>query len=417
MSSFRLLLAASTVSSLGNGMRWVALPLLAAGVTSDPRAVSFVTAAEQLPWLVFGIAAGVLADRSDRKALMWQSNLARGAVMVAFTAVVWSDLAGSAGIWPIAAVGFAITCGDALGGAAFAGLLPALVPPDRLRHANSRMEVGDLIADPLVGSVLGALLFGLAAPLPFGLDAVTFFAAAALVAVVPGRYRPAVSSEVDGRSFRTEAVAGLRFLWNTRALRYLCGLLALAMMIESGLVAILVLYAQRVLGLSSVWYGVLIACFAVGGVVGALLAPRIAAKIGERTALLIAIGGCGTAVAVMGLVGTFAVAAVAIAVYGAAQSLWNLVTVTVRQTLVPDALMGRVVNSFRMVIFSVTPVGAVVGGFIAHAAGLRAPFLVGALGFGAALALAVLSGPAVARYYRAEPVPEQGVHAQPAPHR
>src|SRR4051812_26947550 len=129
MRNFRYLLAASTVSSLGNGMRWIALPLLAAHLSSDPLAVSAVTAAQQLPFLVFALFAGVMADRADRRQLMWRASLGRGVLMAAFTALI---VFGHASIWLAAAVGFLITCGDAIGTAAHAGLVPMIVAvPDR----------------------------------------------------------------------------------------------------------------------------------------------------------------------------------------------------------------------------------------------------------------------------------------------
>ncbi|MBB5874124.1 MFS family permease [Allocatelliglobosispora scoriae] len=382
MSEFRLLLAASTVSSLGNGVRWIALPLLAAQISADPRAVSLVTAAEQAPFLLFGLLAGVLADRRDRRALMWQADLVRGLIMAAFTVAV---LHGTVEIWMVAAIGFLITCGDMINNAAFAGLVPVLVTAERRPKANSRVQIGVLIADPLVGSVLGAVLFGLAAALPFGLDAATFFAAAALVALVPGRFRPQRAARP---TIRADLAEGVRFLVRSRPLRQLCLLFAFSQLLGAGLVAILVLYSGRELHLSATGYGLLIASFAVGGVAGALLTPRLAAAIGDRRALLLGIGMCAATTLTMGVTASPTVAAAAVALYGGASSILGLVTTTVRQALVPPELMGRVVSTYQMVVFGVTPLGAIGSGLLAHAAGLRAPFLVASVALVGALGVA-----------------------------
>src|SRR5436309_5431411 len=170
-AGFRLLWLAATASALGNGVRWIALPLLAVRQTTDPGAISLVTVAEEAPWVLFGLLAGVLADRYDRRRVLVAGNLARAGLMVAFTLAV---AGGVATIPVIAALGFLLTCGEAVAGAAETALIPALVPAGRRPAANGRLQAGILVTDTLVGSPVGALLFTLAAVAPFALDAGTF---------------------------------------------------------------------------------------------------------------------------------------------------------------------------------------------------------------------------------------------------
>ncbi|HZM75636.1 MAG TPA: MFS transporter [Candidatus Limnocylindrales bacterium] len=390
MSSFRLLLAALTVSSLGNGVRWIAIPLLAAQLSADPVSVSVVVAAQQAPFLVFGLIAGVLADRYDRKTLFWQAGVGRGLVMCGFTLVV---LLGEPQIWMLAAVAFVLTCGDTIGTAAHAAMVPMLVPAEQRPKANSQIQAGNLIADPLVGALVGAVLFGVSIALPFGIDTVAFFAAAVCVALIPGTFRPETSDARPRSTVRADLAAGFQFLWHSRPLRKLCGLLALAQAIEAGAGAVLVLYVGKVLRLPAVGYGAIIFVFGVGGVIGALLSPRLARAVGERGALLLGIAACVVSSLTMGLAHSPIAAFAAAATYGAAMSVWNLLTIAVRQELVPDALMGRVVSTFRLLVFSVTPLAAIGSGLLADAHGLRAPFVAGSIGYVIALGLAARRPP------------------------
>jgi MFS family permease len=240
---FGTLWAASTVSALGDGMRFAALPLLAATLSTDARAVSAVTLAEQLPWLGVGLAAGAVADRLDRRWLMWTVDAVR-ALLAAVLAL--AALTGHASIPLLCAAGFLLSCGQALYNGASPGLLTALVEPTGLPRANARIQAGGLITDTLLGTPLGAVAFTVAAALPFGVDAVSFAVSAALVARLPGRDR---SPRDRATTLRQDIAEGVRWLAGHRVLRMLCLLIAVGNMVMFMLIAVLVLYARRVLGL------------------------------------------------------------------------------------------------------------------------------------------------------------------------
>jgi MFS family permease len=369
---FTVLWLAATTSALGDGVRWIALPLLAVQLSTDPGTVALITAAEQAPWLLFGLFAGVLADRYDRRRVIWWTDLGRGLLAGGFAVAVVCD---AATIALIATLGFLLTCGETINGAATNGLVPALVPAPQRPAANGRLQAGVLVTDTLVGSPLGAVLFTVAAVAPFVLDAATFFAAAGLITLVPGRYRPA---EPATRRVRTEIAEGVRFLWSHRLLRLLCGLAAVNAVVFTGLVAILVLYATEVLHLSPTGYGLLVATFAVGGIAGGLAAGRLASAFGTRACLVGAVTVYALCAGALGLSGNVLVAGVAIAVFGAASAASGAVTASVRQTVVPDPLLGRVTSAFRLVNYGAGPLGALGAGALAHVAGLRAPFLAAA---------------------------------------
>jgi MFS family permease len=365
---FTLLLAASTTSALGNGVRWIALPLLAVQLSTDPGTVTLITAAEQAPWLLFGLFAGVLADRYDRRRLTRWADLARALLAAGFTALVATH-----GI-TLVAIGifaFLLTCGEAVTEAAVGGLIPALVPPGQLAGANGRLQAGALITDTLIGSSAGALLFTLDPTVPFAVDTATFLAAAALISLVPGR--PA--GPVTPRPIRADLAAGLRFLAGDPLQRLLAGLSAVNMIVFAGITAVLVLYATQALHLSPTGYGLLIAAFAVGGIGGGLSAGRLGPRLGTRISLVAATAAFALCTGTLALTSNALIAGAAIAVFGAATAVSGAVTAALRQSAVPDALLGRVTSAFKLVTFGAAPAGAIAAGAVAGHYGLRAPFL------------------------------------------
>jgi hypothetical protein len=382
---FRQVWASVTVSSLGDGMRFVALPLIAARLTSDPRQIAAVALAEQLPWLLVGLVSGALADRVDRRRILWMVDAVRAVVVGALAVAVGS---GAATIPLLAAGGFLLGCGQTLYNGGWSGMVPALVGPASLTRANARLQAGALISDTLLGTPLGAVLFGVAGALPLFLDAGSFVLAAGLVLLLSGDFSP--RGDLPGspslRGLRHDVGEGIRWLWRHRLLRRLCGVAGAGSLVGGGLTAILVLYARELLGLGSLGFAVLVASFAVGGIGGASLTPVLTGRFG--TAAVLRYGSFATAVAA-GCVASArsgAVACVGIAGYGAASLCWNVAAVSLRQALVPSELLGRVTMAYQMTTGSAGAAGAAAAGVAAHAYGLRAPFAVGAgLLLGAAL--------------------------------
>ncbi|MEZ0065166.1 MFS family permease [Streptacidiphilus sp. MAP12-20] len=375
-SRFGLVWAAVTVSSLGDGVRFIALPLLAASLTSDPRQVALVAFAEQLPWLLTALPAGVLADRLDRRRILWIADAARTliaagiALAVALHAVSVPLLAGT---------GFLLGCGETAYAAAWNGLVPDLVAADLRGRANGRLQASALITDTLLGSPLAAVLFGLAAALPFAVDAGSFAIAATLVFLLRGGYRPEAGSPVERpHGLRGDIAEGVRWLARHPLLRNLCLVAAVGNLVGIGLIAILVLYARHTLGLSGLGYALLTASFAIGGVSGALLAPRLAARIGAPRLLRISLLGVVAAAVGAGLARNGLTAGAAVAGYGLANIAWNTTAVTLRQNLVPNALLGRVTMAYQMLAAGAGAFGAATAGLLAHATTLRTTFFVGA---------------------------------------
>ncbi len=384
---------ANAISSTGDGAFVVALPLLAVTITRDPRLVSVVAAATYLPWLVLSLPAGVLVDRYDRATLMWQSQAIQAAVV---TIVAMLVVFRQANIAVLGVAGLLLGSAEVIFSNAAQSMLPALVPPELLAKANGSQQVSLTVGESFLGPPAGSLLFAAAASLPFGLDAASYAGSAALLAGLPrtGLPRTGLSgTEISGtgRSPRlgTQIAEGLRWLARHRLLRVVAVLLGVYNFANQMGQATLVLLATVTLHTGTRGYGFLLAATAVGSVAGGLLAPRLTGRLGMLPSLITG-GAIDAAVFVgVGLAPDPAVAAVMLAGQGFAVTMWNVVTVSLRQQIVPSHLLGRVNSVYRMLGWGLMPLGALAGGFVAQAAGLRAPYVVGGILCGLSLLAAL----------------------------
>jgi MFS family permease len=384
---------ANAVSYAGDGALVSALPLFAVTVTKDPRLISLVSAAMFLPWLLLSLPAGAIVDRHDRVALMWRSQTVQFAVMGVLTVLIMTRVAGIA---VLAAAGFLLGCAEVVFSNAEQSALPALVPADLLSRANGNQQVVLTIGETFVGPPLGSALFAVRAALPFGLDAVSFAGSAALLAGLP---RTAPSRAVQPRRkqrMRAQIAEGVRWLAGHRLLRTVALLLGVSNFSSQMGQATLVLLATQTLHVGTRGYGLLWTAAAVGSVLGGLVNPAITRRLGLLPSLTVAMAAFAAVDAGIGLAPDFAVAAALMACNGFFVTMWNVVTVTLRQRTVPAELLGRVNSVYRMLGWGLMPLGALAGGFIAHAAGLRAAYVVAGVLSGAALiaALPALAGAA-----------------------
>lgn len=388
-AAFRRALAASAAANLGDGVRGAALPLVAVTLTRDPLAFSAVAVAGSLPWLLLSLPVGVLLDRVERVRAMAVAAAARaGAVAVLGTAVA----TGRAGVPLLVAVALVLGAGEVVFDNAAQTLVPALVPRDGLERANGRLYAAEITANQFVGPPLGGLLFAVAAALPLFVDATLLAVAALLLVGLAAVVRAGVTAEggapVAGRSdaaarepFRVALVEGLRWLRRHRLLRTLALLLAV-MNGASGLAmatfGLFAVGAGSVLGLGPVGFSVLLTAGAAGSLLGSLVAARVVARLGRVRVLWgTLLGSVAVPLVVATARGPIPVAA-AIAVLGLVGVAWNVVTVSLRQAAIPDALLGRVNSVYRFLGWGAIPVGGAIGGVVADLGGLQAPWLVGA---------------------------------------
>ncbi|HET7355479.1 MAG TPA: MFS transporter [Nocardioidaceae bacterium] len=385
----------STISFIGDGVFYGAVPLLAASLTRDARLVSLVDALTMSGWLCLCLVSGVAVDRRRKTGVMWRVDAVRAAIMVVFTALV---VTGHATIGAVLLVSFAIGLASPFFDNASSAVLPEIVERGSLERANSWNQSSLLLCANLVGPPVGAALFVWHSGLPLGIQAASFVGAALLVSrVADAGHRPVADPT---RSSTRELREGLRYLWDHELLRSLGLLLAVINGVTGGIVAIFVLFVLEVLLLPQAAYGWLVAAFAVGGLIGAYLAARVRAAIGVLgtvvgAALLFSLGA-----ALLGLCPVLPVVVVAVVCTGLASVLWNVVTVSLRQRIVPKELLGRVTSVYRMVGMGASPIGAIGAGALAHATSIQDAYTVGAVVLLVAVAAFV---PGVRRGLAAQP--------------
>ncbi|WP_132209008.1 MFS transporter [Kribbella steppae] len=381
-----VLWTAGAISFLGDGITFGALPLLAASMSRDPRVVSLTEAVTGIGWLLLGLVSGVMVDRWRRTTTMWIVDAIRAVVAGGFAVVV---LLGQESIPLLLITGFLLGMLAPFFDNASAVVIPDLVVATALERANGYNQAALVLLANLIGPPLGAVLFVMHHGLPIMVDAISFAAAAVLVFLVR-RAAPARAVSPD-RNLGRELKEGLLYLWRHKLLRSLCLLLLVANAVGAGIIAILVLYVLEALHLPEAWFGWLVATYAVGGVVGAALAPRLARRLSTFTNLIVSMLVLGFAVVVFGVVSELALIIAGAVLMGFGSTWWNVISISLRQRIVPAALLGRVTAVYRMVAFCAAPVGAVGAGFLAHRTDLRTPYLVmGLLQLAATLAFAPL---------------------------
>ncbi|MFD7818309.1 MFS transporter [Streptomyces sp. NPDC059785] len=380
---FGRLWSAAVLSSFGDSLRTAALPLLAATLTDRPLLVASVTACGYLPWIVFGLLGGAVADRVDQRRAMWTVDAVRGLLVAAFAVAV---ALGHASIALLIALAFALTTLQTLFDNASTALLPALVDSEALGSANARLMSGQRVAGGLLAGPLVPLLLVAGAAVPFTVDALTFLAAAALVASLrtagAGRDpRPA------GSTLRAEIADGLRVLWRDRALRGLCAATALCNVGMGALIATLVLLVTGWLDAGNGGYAAATTAYTVGSLVAGVVGRRITDRTGRVRGVLLA-GAVQTGVlAVIGSVRSLTALIAGMAAFGFMGMVWNVSTTTLMQQRAPAEMLGRISAAFRTLAVAGAPLGAVLGGAVATAWGLNTPALLAAVFF----VLAVIS--------------------------
>lgn len=367
--------SASAVSNLGDGMNLAALPLLALALTDDPRLIAAVSFVSFLPWLVLSLPAGVYIDRLDRRRILVTTNLVRGALfgLIAVTAAT-----GVLGIWALLAILLAVGVCEMLFDNSAQAFLPAIVPTGLLPKANGRIYAAEVVTNTFVGLPLGAWLFVAAVGLPFGVNAAAYTASALLVlSIRVPRQRLAHDDEPDRPSFRADLVEGLRWLWGHTFLRNLAILLGITNLGAQLGTAIFVKFAADELGISPAGYGVLLAVISLGAILGGLIGDRIAARLGMSAALIAAYVAFGASQIAIGAFPIVWVVVLASVIEALAAVVWNVVTVSLRQRLIPTELFGRVNSVYRWLGWGTIPIGSLIGGFVAYGIDLRAPYLMG----------------------------------------
>lgn len=374
-ANFGKLWSASAVSNLGDGVVYTAAPLLAATLTRDPFLVALVMFARGLPWLLFSLVSGALVDRMDRRRVMGFMNYVRAAAVGFLSLALLLDFASLPLMY---AVFFVIGLSETFFETAAQSVLPGVVERRDLESANGWLESARVLANDVAGPSLGSISFAAAAAVPFLLNAGFFAAAAALILALRGNFPVREADVPSVLGVLHDIREGLRWLFGNRRLRGLAVLSAVVGLVDEAAFAIFVLYALEILEIREFEYGLLIAVGALGGVLGGLSAGWIVRRAGSGGAIFLSllIG----AISYLGLAisGSVAFVAVMLVVNLFHIVLWNITTLSLRQSTVPEELLGRVNSAYRFLLMVGVSTGALLGGAMASVFGLTAPFWLGA---------------------------------------
>lgn len=377
--SYRKLFSASTISNMGDGVGQLAYPWLASAVTRNPLLIALIAVAQRLPWLLFSLPVGVITDRYERRRLMVIANSMRAVVTLAVGFLVLSETSGLPSPDQLDDPGVTITTNIGLYlvilvATMFLGsaevlydntaqtIMPSLVEDQHLERANGRLWSAEQITNTLVGPAVGAAMLAVAFSVPFFFDAISFGVSALLIFLIPKQV--AASQVSERKPWKTELADGFRWLWGHELLRPLAIILGLLNMLGALSGATLVLFAQEILQTSTLEFALLSTAGAAGGVIGGWSASWVAKRLGSGRSLWVTLIVGGLTSIVTGLVSVWPVVWVMFALFMFVAVLWNVITVSLRQTIIPDHLLGRVNSVYRFFAWGSMPIGALLAGGI-----------------------------------------------------
>ena len=370
--SFRSVWLSVMVSSAGDGMFLTAFPLLAAILTRDPVLIAGVTIASRLPWLVFSLFTGALADRMDRRKLMIGADLIRFVIVGLLGAAILTD---TVNIWMLYASAFLLGSCETLHVNAAQGLIPAIVKQEDLLEANARFASGQIVAAQFIGPPLGVVMFNASMSLPFLADAATFAGSAALIAKVPNEH----AVEKPTTKILADIKEGIRYTIETASLRRLTEILAVVNFFYFAANSLLVLYNEDLLGGGKATFTALSVGAASGTVASRFFLEKITQRLGTARTLEVSLWAWAIATVGLALATNPLTAIISHVILGIGSGWWIALNTTLRQQITPTRMLGRMNAVSRTVTWGIVPFGALFGGVSARIFGLRGPFIISAI--------------------------------------
>jgi MFS family permease len=410
---FRWLLSSSWTSNLGDGIALAAAPLLLASLTSSPLVVAAGAMLQYLPWLLFGLLAGAVADHHDRRRLVMLANAVRAVIVLTLVGFL---VTGTATVWMVLAVAFLYGTAEVFADSAGATLLPMIVKPEDLGVGNARMQAGYLVANQLAGPPLGAFLFAVGSFWPFALQILCVSLAVVLISRMSATPAPEHAAGTTLSPLRSIG-EGLRWLRHNPPVRTLVLIILVFNITWAAPWGVLVLYATEYLGMGPVGYGALTTASALGGVIAVFAFGWLEKRVSFATLMR----ACLAAEVLMHLAFALTTSAVVAFVimfgFGLYAFVWATISTTVRQRLVPRELQGRIASVNMVGVLGGLVIGQFLGGVIAQVWGLTAPWW---FAFGGAAITLVLVWRPISHIAAAKPVtepapdaPEPGAGGEP----
>jgi MFS family permease len=401
--SYQKLFAASALSNLGNGVSAVAYPWIASSVTRSPLLLSIIGLMATMPWLVFSLPAGVFIDRFPRRSVIVFTDLVRGVVTLVVAFSIWGNESSIHVVRSITKLTvihthmglyllllfatFLLGCAEVLGNGASQTFIPLIVETEQLETANGRMWTSESLMQNFMGPPLASVLLGLSVFAPLMFDGASFFASAGLIALIASSMiKKQKISEVKP-DFKAELKEGLSWLWHHPFLRPLAFILGSINGLNALGFSVFILFAQENLHTSVLTFGLLSTGGAFGGALGGVLAGRIIKRFGRAFILKTVLVGSPIFLVAMAFSPVWELVWFISAIEMFFAILWNVVTVSMRQEIIPDQILGRVNSVYRFFALGSQPIGAIIGGVLVTISlhlfsrefALRIPMLVGAI--------------------------------------
>ncbi|KVG73554.1 transporter [Burkholderia ubonensis] len=378
-----VLVAFTALTNLADGVTKVALPLMATALTQSPIQVSGVSLTLTLPWLLVALHVGVLVDRADRRLLLWVAN---GMRLAAIATLVVLSLSQGITLPVLYAGGLTLGIAEVIALTSAAALIPDAVAPTGRERANAWVAGAETVCNEFCGPLAGGLLVAAGTALALGTVAGAYLIGILVLFLLVGRFRIESAPDTRRDPVHRQIVEGLHHLWREPVLRLMAITLTVLCACWGAWLALMPLFATKVMGLDARGYGVALSALGVGGFVGALSVTTLNRWFGRRMVMFVDLLGTLAMMAIPAVtLDLWAVAASAFA-GGLGGTLWTVNARTLSQALVPGALLGRYNAAARLFSWGAMPIGAGLGGLIAEYFGMRAAFV----GFGAVTLLLIV---------------------------
>jgi MFS family permease len=374
---FSRIWSASLITNLVDGVLRLAAPLLAVSLTEDPILIGALSALGLLPWLFFAIPIGALVDRVDRRKALVIGNSLRAVIALFIAFAVSQDFIN---IWLLLISVFFFGICEVLVDTTSQAVLPQILDKSNYERGNSRLQISEVIVSQFAGAPLSGLLYAVSIALPFFFSTTGFILAGLLILLFPFERAINVRKEGDtGQAklgLKGDIKFALNYLYQDKQIFSIVVITTLLGFFYSLSNAIAPLFILKELNVSPALFGVVLAIQGIGALAGSIAAPMVSKYLGRGKALAINVFFASLLVIFIGLSpNAYFFVAVSVLV-GFTISVWNILLMSLYQSLIPPELYGRIHGARRTIVWGLMPIGALLGGVIARG-GLRLPFLIG----------------------------------------